>query len=206
MTGETKTLQIDLSGLRERVAQLAYQKTIEAETAKLEEEQRFLKTTAREKEKEYNKKVSEMIMGTGNVPTIVGQTREVNNAMCYDFVSFKEIHKKDPIEYIAPKKVDYTIHNPDKENCKLKEDMPFSFLDIKEGEVKKCKEWYLQRDPKLPDGIAELMARYNWGDLKNMPNKKQYNNAQKKLQKKGKDILGDGKLCAKKGCFVVEFD
>ena len=206
MTGETKTLQIDLSGLRERVAQLAYQKTIEAETAKLEEEQRFLKTTAREKEKEYNKKVSEMIMGTGNVPTIVGQTREVNNAMCYDFVSFKEIHKKDPIEYIDPKKVDYTIHNPDKENCKLKEDMPFSFLDIKEGEVKKGKEWYLKKDPKLPEGIAELMARYNWGDLKNMPNKKQYKNAQKKLQKKGKDILGDGKLCAKKGCFVVEFD
>ena len=206
MTGETKTLQIDLSGLRQRVAQLAYQKTIEAETAKLEEEQRFLKTTAREKEKEYNEKVSNLIMGTGNVPTIVGQTQEANASMCYDFVSFKEIHRKEPLEYIDAKKVDYIIHNPDKENCKLKEDMPFSFMDIKEGEVKKGKEWYLQKDPKLPDGIAELMARYNWGDLKNMPNKKQYKNAQKKLQKKGKDILGDGMLDVKKGCFVVKFD
>jgi hypothetical protein len=206
MSEVIQKLQIDLSGLRERVAHLAYQKTIEAETAKLEEEQRFLKTTAREKEKEYNEKVSNLIMGTGNVPTIVGQTQEPNSAMCYDFVSFKEIHRKKPLEYIDPKKVDYIIHNPDKENCKLKEDMPFSFMDIKEGEVKKGKEWYLQKDPKLPDGIAELMARYNWGDLKNMPNKKQYKNAQKKLQKKGKDILGDGMLDVKKGCFVVKFD
>ena len=206
MTDDKQPLQINLSGLRERVAHLTYMKTIEAETAKLEEEQRFLKTTAREKEKEYNEKVSNLIMGTGNVPTIVGQTQEANGSMCYDFVSFKDIHTKDPIEYIDPKKVDYIVHNPDKENSKLKEDMPFSFMDIKEGEVKKGKEWYLRRDPKLPEGIAELMARYNWGDLKNMPNKKQYKNAQKKLQKKGKDILGDGKLCAKKGCFVVSFD
>ena len=83
-------------------------------------------------------------------------------------------------------------------------DMPFSFMDIKEGEVEKGKEWYLKRDPKLPDGIAGLMARYNWGDLKYMPNKKQYKNAQKKLSKKGGDILTG--LVVKKGGHTIKFD
>jgi len=77
-------------------------------------------------------------------------------------------------------------------------------MEIKEGEVEKGKEWYLKRDPKLPDGIASLLARYNWGDLKYMPNKKQYKNAQKKLKKKGGDILTG--LVVKKGTILVKFD
>ena len=88
--------------------------------------------------------------------------------------------------------------------CKLKVDMPLSFMAIKEGEVEKGKNWYLQKDPKLPDGIAELMARYNWGDLKHMPNKRQYKVKQKKLQKKGQDIIGG--LEVRTGEFILKFD
>ena len=196
--------RIDLSGLRERIAKLAYDKMIESEVNRLEKEKAFLKTTANNKEKEYNEKVANIIMGTGNVPTIVGQTKEPNNAMNYDFVSFKKIQKKETMEYLDPNKIDYLVYNPNKENCKLKEDMTISFLEIEEGQIEKGKNWYLQRDPKLPDGIAELMARYNWGDLKHMPNNRQYKVKQKKLQKKGQDILGGVEV--KKGNFLVSFD
>ena len=201
---DSNMMRIDLSGLREKIAKLAYDKMIESEVNKLERETAFLKTTANNKEKEYNEKVANIIMGTGNVPAIVGQMREPNDALNYDFVSFKEIVKKEPIEYINPKKIDYVIHNPNKEECKLKEDMPLSFMQIKEGEIEKGKNWYLQKDPKLPDGIAELMARYNWGDLKHMPNKRQYKVKQKKLQKKGQDIIGG--LEVRTGEFILKFD
>ena len=201
---DSHKVRIDLSGLRERIAKLAYDKMIEGHINKLEAEKRFLRESEIEKEKEYNEKVSTMILGTGNVPTIVGRTNTPNESMNYNFVSFKEIHKKEPIEYLDEKKLDYTIHNPNKDDSKLKEDMPISFLEIKEGEVEKGKEWYLQKDPKLPDGIAELMSRYNWGDLKYMPHKKQYKNKQKKMKAKGGDILNI--LEVKKGNFKVLFD
>ena len=201
---DNQMCRIDLSGLRERIAKLAYDKMIESEVNRLEKEKAFLKTTANNKEKEYNEKVANIIMGTGNVPTIVGQTKEPNNAMNYDFVSFKKIQKKETMEYLDPNKIDYLVYNPNKENCKLKEDMTISFLDIKEGEIEKGKDWYLHRDPKLPDCIAELLARYNWGDLRDMPNKRQYKVKQKKLEKKGKDILNC--LEIKKGPHYVVFD
>jgi len=197
-------VRIDMTGLKQVIAQKCYERMIEAETKRLEREKKLLKDLDSQKEKEYNEKVADMIMGTGNIPRVVGRTNEPDKKMNYDFVSFKEIEKKQPIEYIDPDKVDYLIHNPNKEKCKLKEDMPFSFMDIKEGEVEKGKEWYLKRDPKLPDGIAGLMARYNWGDLKYMPNKKQYKNAQKKLSKKGGDILTG--LVIKKGGHTIKFD
>ena len=69
----------------------------------------------------------------------------------------------------------------------------------------KGKAWYLSNDPKLPDDIAELMARYSWGDLKHMT-KKDAKNRRKKLNKKGKDILDDDKFHFKKGKFIVSFD
>ena len=65
--------------------------------------------------------------------------------------------------------------------------MPVSFLAIEEGDIESGKEWYKNYDPKLPDGICELMARHNWGDLKYMTKKSARNDA-KKLKKKGKDL------------------
>lgn len=199
-------IQIDLSGLRERVAHLTRQRVLEAEHKRLLATREITKQLEKENIKEYNEKVSQLILGTNMKPTIVGRMREADEKMCYDFVSFENIEKKDPIEYIDGNKIDYLITNPDKENNKLKEDMPISFLDIKEGEIEKGKEWYKRKDPKLPDCMAELLARYNWGDIKNMPNKKQYKNAQKKAQRKGKDIIDSPLLGVKKGDFVVKFN
>jgi hypothetical protein len=65
--------------------------------------------------------------------------------------------------------------------------IPSSFFMIKEGEIEKGKDWYLNHDPKLPNEIAEMMARYNWGDLKYMT-KKSAKRDRKKLGKKGKDL------------------
>ena len=204
MTEPTK-MRIDLSGLRERIAKLSYDKMIESHISKLESQEKVLKELNRDNQKEYNEKVSNLIMGTGQIPSIVGKMNSGDYGSDYDFVSFKNIEKKDPLEYIDPTKIDYIIHNPNKEECKLKEDMPMSFMEIEEGDVDRGKEWYLNKDPKLPDGIAELLARYNWGDLKTMPHNKQYKNAQKKAKKKGKDIM-DSSLKVEVGDFVVKFD
>ena len=80
---------------------------------------------------------------------------------------------------------------------------------IKDGEIEKGKAWYLAYDPKLPEEIAELMARYNWGDLKYMT-KKSIKNSQKKLNKKNKDI-GEvygltRKVATKNNPIIVNFD
>lgn len=151
-------------------------------------------------------------------PLLVGTLREVDKRLSYDFVSFDKIVEEDktgevPIMCIDGRKIDYPIEiDPkiegigkvafmtDKENV-----VPISFLSIKEGDVERGKEWYLRNDPKLPDDIAELMARYSWGDLKDMT-KKDAKNKRKKLSKKGKNILDDNKLEVKKGSFKIAFD
>ena len=137
------------------------------------------------KEKEYNEKISDTIFGTGLQPQIVGKMNSENPHMNYDFVSFDKIEKKEPLEYVDKNKCDYDINVKDpKGDEKI---IPQSFFMIKEGEIQKGKDWYLNHDPKLPNEIAEMMARYNWGDLKYMT-KKSAKNQRKKLSKKGKDF------------------
>ena len=85
-----------------------------------------------------------------------------NPHMNYDFVSFDKVEKKEPVEYVDKNKCDYDIITKDKHK------IPQSFFMIKEGEIEKGTNWYLDYDPKLPNEIAEMMARYNWGDLKYM--------------------------------------
>ena len=155
-------------------------------------------------------------------PLRVGYLDEPNPKLCYDFVDLEKIVEDEvkdgetPITAIDGNKIDYPIEytdnlkkalgepklafTPEKENT-----LPLSFISIKEGEVEKGKEWYLRNDPKLPEGIAELMARYSFGDLKHMT-KKEAKNRRKKLAKKGKDILDEEKFQYKKGKFVISFD
>lgn len=156
----------------------------------------------------------------GQKPLKVGYLDEPNSKLCYDFVALDKIVESQsndgetPITAIDGNKINYDI--PINENIKKNFDpklafvreaddgkLPLSFLSIKEGEVDKGKNWYLQNDPKLPDDIAELMARYSFGDLKHMT-KKEAKNRRKKLAKKGKTIYEDNKLCVKKGKFVVD--
>ena len=137
-------------------------------------------------QKEYNEKVIELLHPNQR-PSIVGIMSEDDPRKAYEFVRFDKVETKHPIEYVEAEKMDYTIKNVDKENCKLKDDMPVSFLAIEEGDISSGKEWYKHYDPKLPDELCEMMARHNWGDLKYMT-KKTAKQQRKKLSKKNKDL------------------
>ena len=65
-------------------------------------------------------------------------------------------------------------------------DLPISFFQIKEGDVISGKRWYLSRFPKLNEDLAEIMARYNWGDLKYATKKSLRNNRKKSIKRTGK--------------------
>ena len=137
-------------------------------------------------QKEYNEKVMDLLHPNQR-PGIVGIMSENDPRKAYEFVRFDKVETKHPIEYVDAAMMDYTITNTDKENTKLKDDMPVSFLAIEEGDIDTGKEWYKHYDPKLPDELCEMMARHNWGDLKYMT-KKSAKNQKKKLSKKGKDL------------------
>ena len=65
------------------------------------------------------------------------------------------------------------------------QDLPLSFFQIGEGDVEAGKHWYLGRFPKLGDDLAELMARYNWGDLKYATKKSLRNDRKRHVKRKG---------------------
>jgi hypothetical protein len=167
----------NLTAVMEQIPRSQYLKEL---NKRKEIENEALSLEKLQKEKEYNEKISNTIFGTGLKPSVVGKVNSDNPHMNYDFVSFDKIEKKEPVEYIDSNKCDYDINVKDKK-------IPHSFFMIKEGEIEKGKEWYLKHDPKLPVEIAEMMARYNWGDLKYMT-KKSAKNQRKKLAKKGKDL------------------
>jgi hypothetical protein len=167
----------NLTAVMEQIPRSQYLKEL---NKRKEIENEALSLEKLQKEKEYNEKISNTIFGTGLKPSVVGKVNSDNPHMNYDFVSFDKIEKKEPVEYIHSNKCDYDINVKDKK-------IPHSFFMIKEGEIEKGKEWYLKHDPKLPVEIAEMMARYNWGDLKYMT-KKSAKNQRKKLAKKGKDL------------------
>ena len=84
-------------------------------------------------------------------------------------------------------KVDFSIGN---EKILKEEDKPLpdtrkdlSFLQVKT--IEEGIEWYRKLDPKIPDEILSIMARWNWGDLSTIT-KKQIKNERKKDKKKGK--------------------
>ena len=58
-----------------------------------------------------------------------------------------------------------------------------SFMNVKT--IEEGIEWYRAFDPKIPEEILPIMARWNWGDLSTIT-KKQIRNERKKDKKKGK--------------------
>tara|TARA_Y100000310_G_C20656576_1_gene802258 strand:+ start:607 stop:1107 length:501 start_codon:yes stop_codon:yes gene_type:complete len=136
-----------------------------------------------------------------------GDTENVR--LQYDFVKKDIIEQKNLDEIHPSSKMDYVI--PRDEDAIKKGhhcDLPISFLSIKEGEVELGKEWYLTHYPKLPEEMAELLARYNWGDMKFMT-KKSAKNQRKKYEKKHhkkKDIKEDNVFTKTEGTFLVEFN
>ena len=104
-------------------------------------------------------------------------------------------------EDIELDKVDYYVPLPQGET-KHKQPLPLSFLQIRQGDVQSGIEWYKNHYPKVPDDLIEIMARYNFGDLKYATRKSIRNNV-KKYKKKNSDPKG---LQVKKGPFKVTFD
>lgn len=78
-----------------------------------------------------------------------------------------------------------------------------SFLNVKNE--KEGADWYKQNFPKLPDEFAEIMGRWNWGDLSQMT-KKSAKNDKKKLAKGNKKLKEKYDFNVKQGNFVVSFD
>ena len=62
----------------------------------------------------------------------------------------------------------YDMYVPLTENDKAKHEhpLPLSFMQIKEGDVEAGAQWYRDHYPKIPDELIDIMARYNFGDLK----------------------------------------
>ena len=129
---------------------------------------------------------------------------------CYNIVNMSEkIIKDTGLEVVNTDALDYLVPR-DKEAIRKghKADLPISFLTIQEGEVDKGKAWYLYHYPKLTEDMAELLARYNWGDMKFMT-KKSIRNDRKKYAKKHnkqKGVKDDNGVKVQKGAFLVTFD
>lgn len=139
-------------------------------------------------------------------PKLIATLQTDDPRACYDIVDLNQKVKVDKSNYISQNKMDYKIpRDEDAIRKGHKEDMPISFLSIKDGEIQKGKEWYLSNFNKLPPEIAELLARYNWGDLK-YQTKKKVKNDRKKALRKGKKYEPLSNLKVNKGNFVVDFN
>lgn len=92
-------------------------------------------------------------------------------------------------EFTHISKVDYSIGaQDDKDN--LEEDQPetrknLSFLTVKT--VEEGVEWYREYDPKIPEDLLPVMARWSFGDLSSITKKQIKNEKKKEKKKKKKD-------------------
>jgi len=83
----------------------------------------------------------------------------------------------DKYDYFVP------LTKEDKQSTPHEQPLPISFLQIKDGDVDAGIQWYRHHYPKVPDELVEIMARYNFGDLK-YATRKSVRNSGKKLKKK----------------------
>ena len=137
-----------------------------------------------------------------NAFKVINQVQTNDDKLSYDIVDpEKQIEKVNKIPLDC---VDYFLERSEDNIRKCKEDLPISFLMV--NSVEGGKAWYLNKYPDLLPELAELMARYNWGDLKHLT-KQEFKRRKKKYQKKGKiyDPLAET-FNIKYGKFKVEFD
>ena len=107
----------------------------------------------------------------------------------------------DPIDYSIGKNPEL---EPEAEFLDLPDTrMNLSFLQVKT--IKEGIEWYRKLDPKIPEELLPLMARWNWGDLATIT-KKQVKNENKKAVKKGKSKTSINSIKIKKEPFLVSFN
>jgi len=131
------------------------------------------------------------------------QIDSTDDRLNYLFVKKDDVENKifTPKEYISREVIDYdVVIEKGKEETEdslgtLDKTRPTSFFQVKS--VEEGTEYYLTKNPDLPEGVAEIMARYSFGDKQVKEDDKQ-----KKSKKKKKVV---DKLEVKHGKFVVDF-
>ena len=104
------------------------------------------------------------------------------------------------VEWVSGEKVDYNLVAPESaEAPRLHAGLPMSYLQI--HTVEAGTEWY-KANTKYPDEVCEMMAKYEWGDLR-YTTKKEFKNMKKKVQRKKKN---PPKIEVKRGPVMIHFD
>jgi len=109
-------------------------------------------------------------------------------------------------EEIDRKQIDYGVvvekGEPETEDSvgTLDKTIPSSLLSVKNEED--AITWYKDTHPTLPDGMAEIFAKYHFGEKEQEADKKERQEKLKKRRKKKKA----NKLLVRQGKFVVKFD
>ena len=105
------------------------------------------------------------------------------------------------VEWVPGSRVDYNLVAPESFEKKPggMSGLPMSYLQIQSVEA--GTEWY-KANTKYPDEVCEMMAKYEWGDLKRTT-KKEFKNLKKKTGRKKSKPQG---LTVKCGPVVLPFD
>ena len=109
------------------------------------------------------------------------------------------------IDWVSPDRVNFNVLPPEDQRDKYKDSMvkhhglPLSYLQI--STVEDGTEWY-KNNSKYPDEVCEMLARYEWGDLK-YTTKKEFKNLAKKTTRKKRKAKPTFEV--KRGPFVVSF-
>ena len=129
------------------------------------------------------------------------QIQSNDDRLNYLFVKREDVENKiyTPKEYLDKERIDYDIvvkkgeEETEDSLGTLDKTLPASFFQVKS--VEEGTEYYLTKNPDLPEDVAEIMSRYTFGDKQEKPKEEP-----KKKTKKSKD-----KLEVKHGKFVVDF-
>ena len=105
-----------------------------------------------------------------------------------------EDYNPSSVEWVEPEKVDYSLCRAEGEVA-----LPQSFLQI--NSVEQGAEWY-RANSKYPDLVCDMLARYEWGDLK-YTTKKEFRNLAKRTKRKRQ--TSQTRLKVKRGPVVVSF-
>ncbi|SVD91677.1 uncharacterized protein METZ01_LOCUS444531 [marine metagenome] len=107
----------------------------------------------------------------------------------YTLINSKvELQKYNPAftEWVSPHKVDLNLMPPDglqqhyEKSVVKTQGLPMSFLQVQS--VEEGTEWY-KMNTRYPDEVCEMLAQYEWGDLR-YTTKKEFKNLKKKTHRK----------------------
>ena len=137
---------------------------------------------------------------------VIKQIHATDERLNYCFMKKEDIDDPNKVyhepEWLDKDRIDYGIvmekgsEDTDELTGSLDKTVPASFFTIKT--VEEGTDWYLSKKPELPEGVAEIMARYTWGT-------KQEKIISKDTKSKKKKKKNDDKLEVKHGKFMVDF-